>query len=217
MFAVKLICILFILEKVSSNEPPKVSVTPQKMIQKAGQQAFFSCVLNKGSQPVQFDWFKNDENLKPSQTIAIETSKKSSNLILESVVLANSANYSCRASNPFGSDHSTSILLVEGSPQWLVKPSSMRVGPEERFNIQCSGMGHPTPSVTWKKQINEEWLDLFEATSAFNKISPNEISGHKLIKEKDEGKYGCEISNGINPSLWSEFVIKISGKKSYFG
>lgn len=121
-------------------------------------------------------------------------------------------------------------MFWSGPPQWQSKPTDLRVGPREKFNIKCSGIGHPDPSVLWRKQIGlfirqtnwfdlipvyligSEWQDLFESTGIFTKISSTEISGHQLVKERDEGKYGCEITNGINPSLWTEFMIKISGK-----
>lgn len=64
--------------------------------------------------------------------------------------------------------------------------------------------------------IDGKWQDLLEFTNSFDKISPNEISGRQLVKERDEGNYGCEVSNGISPSLWSEFSIRISGKLSHF-
>lgn len=65
--------------------------------------------------------------------------------------------------------------------------------------------------------LDSEWKDLFESTGVFTKISPNEITGHQLVKERDEGMYGCEVSNGINPNLWAEFRIEISGKNHNFG
>ncbi|XP_074595941.1 cell adhesion molecule Dscam2-like [Brevipalpus obovatus] len=99
-----------------------------------------------------------------------------------------------------------------GPPQWLSKPIDMQVGPKEHFNIKCEGIGYPLPSIHWKKLIDSEWRDLFESSNTFTKISSTETTGHQLIKEKDEGKYGCEVSNGINPSLWTEFMIKVSGE-----
>lgn len=51
------------------------------------------------------------------------------------------------------------IFSQKGSPQWLVKPMDMLVGPRERFNIQCSGIGYPLPSVSWKKQIGESFKE----------------------------------------------------------
>lgn len=73
-------------------------------------------------------------------------------------------------------------------------------------------------SLTWIiLSADSEWQDLFESSNTFIRITPNEITGDQLIKERDEGKYGCEVSNGINPSLWSEFMIKISGKMIHFG
>lgn len=59
------------------------------------------------------------------------------------------------------------------------------------------------------------WVNIFDGTTPFIVNSDHEIVAQKLIKEKDEGKYACEISNGISPDLWTEFVIRISGK-SFF-
>ncbi|XP_074604101.1 CAVP-target protein-like [Brevipalpus obovatus] len=151
-------------------------------------------------------------SLVPPRNIEIDTSKRSSDLILESLSISDTGNYTCRASNSFGFDQSISHLIVEGSPQWLSKPNDMRIGPKERFNIQCSGIGYPNPTVLWKRKIDSEWKDLFESSNVFTRISPTEINGYQLVKERDEGKYRCEVSNGINPSLWTEFRIEISGK-----
>ncbi|XP_074605146.1 cell adhesion molecule Dscam1-like [Brevipalpus obovatus] len=211
----KLFWVLYVLNCANSNESPRVSLNPQKLVQKAGQQTYFSCLLQKGSLPVQFEWLHDEKFIQSSPNIVIDSSKKSSNLIFESLSASNAGNYTCRASNNFGSDVSTSNLIVEGPPQWQAKPSDIRVGPKERFNIQCIGIGHPSPTVIWKKQIDSEWRDLSESSNVFSKISPTEIAGNQLNKEKDEGKYGCEISNGINPSLWTEFMIKVSGKTSF--
>ncbi|XP_074593981.1 cell adhesion molecule Dscam1-like [Brevipalpus obovatus] len=207
-----LLLILFAIKIVNSNESPKISLKPPKSMQKAEQQTDFSCVLQKGSLPVQFEWLKDGKIIQTSSKIEVDTSKKSSDLLLQSLAMSDAGNYTCRASNSFGSDQSTSQLIVEGSPQWLLKPVDILVGPIENFKIQCSGIGYPLPSVSWKKQIDSEWQDLFESSNIFTRITSTEITGHKLVKEKDEGRYGCEVSNGINPSLWTEFMIKVSGK-----
>ncbi|XP_074605158.1 cell adhesion molecule Dscam1-like [Brevipalpus obovatus] len=206
------LCALSVLACVVCDELPKVSLNPQKLVQKSGQETSFSCVLRRGSLPVRFEWLYNDRSMEPSSKIQIESTTKSSTLILESLTILNAGNYTCRASNSFGFDQSTSNLIVEGPPQWQSKPVDLRIGPKERFNIKCSGIGHPVPSVSWRKQIGSEWRDLLESSNVFTKISSAEITGNQLIKEKDEGKYGCEVSNGIKPSLWTEFMIQVSGK-----
>lgn len=96
-------------------EPPKISLKPQKLIQKAGQQTDFSCILQKGNLPVQFEWLKDGKSIQTSTNIEIDTSKKSSALILQSLTMSEGGNYTCRASNSFGFDQSTSHLVVEGS------------------------------------------------------------------------------------------------------
>ncbi|XP_074605134.1 CAVP-target protein-like [Brevipalpus obovatus] len=210
-----LVCILSVLSRINANEAPKVSLNSERLVQKSGQRSYISCVLQGGSVPVHFEWLKDGKTVQTSRNIEIDISKKMSALILESLSMSDAGNYTCRASNSFGSHQATSHLVIEGPPQWQAKPSDIRVGPKERFNIQCIGIGHPSPTVIWKKQIDSEWRDLLESSNVFSRISPTEIAGNQLNKEKDEGKYGCEVSNGINPSLWTEFMIKVSGKLFY--
>ncbi|XP_074605175.1 cell adhesion molecule Dscam1-like isoform X2 [Brevipalpus obovatus] len=210
-----LLVIIFVLSQIylaSSNEQPKITPLQARIHLKLGKKASFACVLEEGSLPVDYVWSKGNNVISSSEHTAIESYKGISSLIIKSIEIQDSGNYTCRATNQFGSDSSTSQLIVEGPPIWLKKPADVRVGPKERVNIECNGIGYPSPSVSWRKQIDSEWRDLFESTNIFTKVSPTEIAGNQLIKEKDEGKYGCEVSNGINPSLWTEFKIKVSGK-----
>ncbi|XP_074593968.1 cell adhesion molecule Dscam1-like [Brevipalpus obovatus] len=213
---IQLIWVFALFHLSSSNERPKISPTPPKILLKTGEMASFTCILQKGSLPVEIEWLKGNNIIRSSSNAVIEKNQRTSNLIIQSITISDSGNYTCKVSNSFGSDISTSQLIVEGPPQWLSKPQDMRVGPKERFTIKCSGIGHPSPTITWKRQIDSSWKDLFDSSSVFTKISPTEISGSQLMKERDEGKYGCEVSNGINPNLWTEFQIQVSGKTVAF-
>ncbi|XP_074605187.1 cell adhesion molecule Dscam1-like [Brevipalpus obovatus] len=209
-----IILILSDIYLVNSSETPKITPLQSRMHLKVGKKASLACILEEGSLPVDFVWLKGDNVISLSGNAKIESYKDISKLILQSVEIQDSDNYTCRATNQFGFGSSTSLLVVEGPPIWLKKPGDIRVGPGENLNIECSGNGYPSPSISWKKQIDSEWRDLLESSNVFSRISPTEIAGNQLNKEKDEGKYGCEVSNGINPSLWTEFMIKVSGKTS---
>ncbi|XP_074605114.1 protein turtle homolog B-like [Brevipalpus obovatus] len=206
------ICLLSMLSISRSQDIPEISLNHQKLTQKVGKPAHFLCSLEKGNLPVTFEWLKDGVLLKSSPKIAIGTSERISSLTLESAARSDAGNYTCRALNSFGSRISTASLLVEGPPQWLSKPIDIRVGPKEKFSLKCSGVAHPSPTTSWKKLIDSEWQDLFASTTNFIRISSTEISCSQLVKERDEGKYGCEISNGMNPNLWVEFKIEVSGK-----
>lgn len=56
-----------------------------------------------------------------------------------------------------------------------------------------------------------EWIELFETQTSFRKVSEGEIEA-ALLNKGDEGLYGCELSNGIEPNLWTQFQVKLSGK-----
>ncbi|XP_074605117.1 cell adhesion molecule Dscam1-like [Brevipalpus obovatus] len=198
----------------NESERPKINTVRPRIVLKAGKQASLTCVLEEGSLPIDFEWLNGNSVIRSSKNMVVDKSQRTSSLIIKSISISDTGNYTCKASNQFGSDISTSQLIVEGPPQWLSKPQDMRVGPKERFTIKCSGIGHPSPAITWKRQIDSSWKDLFDSSSVFTKISSTEISGSQLMKERDEGKYGCEVSNGINPNLWTEFQIQVSGKNS---
>lgn len=96
-------------------DAPEISLNNMKLAEKVGRPAYFVCSLRRGSTPVSFEWLKDDQLLKSSPKIAIGTSEKASSLMLESVSVSDAGNYTCRASNNFGSKISTASLLVEGS------------------------------------------------------------------------------------------------------
>ena len=76
--------------------------------------ASFTCILAKGGLPVEFEWVKGDDVVQSSKNIVIEKNQRTSSLIIQSVMISNSGNYTCKATNAFGSDMFTSQLIVEG-------------------------------------------------------------------------------------------------------
>lgn len=81
---------------------------------KVGKKASLACILEEGSLPVDFVWSKGDNMISTSGNAKIESYKDISKLILQSVEIQDSGNYTCRANNQFGFDSSTSLLMVEG-------------------------------------------------------------------------------------------------------
>lgn len=98
-----------------STELPGISLEPQKLIQKVGGKASFTCILTEESVSIKFEWLKNGQILHPSPKIGIGSSEWSSTLVLKSISALDAGNYTCRASNSQGSSQSNSILVVEGN------------------------------------------------------------------------------------------------------
>ena len=76
-----------------------------------------SCAIERGSQPLFFQWHKNGHSInKQSNQIQINSlGNKQSILTIEKVTSNDSGNYTCEVKNAFGEDTFTSQLIVRGT------------------------------------------------------------------------------------------------------
>ena len=73
------------------------------------------CTVEKGSDPLFFQWSVNGNNIKTSEThYKINDFKRFSTLTIEKLEPKDSANYGCVVSNQFGSDSQNILLTVKG-------------------------------------------------------------------------------------------------------
>ena len=74
------------------------------------------CTVQKGSEPLRFEWSKNGEKIIPSSDMnhKIDSFERYSTLTIKSLDRKDSANYGCVVSNDFGSDAQNILLTVEG-------------------------------------------------------------------------------------------------------
>ena len=73
------------------------------------------CTVEKGSDPLFFQWSKNGNNIKGSEIhYKIDDFKRFSTLTIEKLEPKDSANYGCVVSNQFGSDSQNTLLTVKG-------------------------------------------------------------------------------------------------------
>ena len=77
------------------------------------------CAVERGSQPLFFQWFKNGQQInKQSDDFKItSSSERDSILNIKKVTSNDSGNYTCEVKNAFGEDTFTSQLIVRGTNQ----------------------------------------------------------------------------------------------------
>ena len=100
----------------SSFLAPKLS--PQLNSKNQSEGTYFSilCTVEKGSDPLFFEWSINGEKVKttPEVSYKIENNKRISIFQIENINRKDSANYGCVVSNQFGSDSQNILLTVKG-------------------------------------------------------------------------------------------------------
>lgn len=129
--------------------------------------------MQEGSLPAHFEWFKEDVPIQTSKRLIVDSSQRGTDLVLKSLESSDSGKYGCKVSNEFGTDSFATDLIIEGElifksyvkfinlltdeyslgpPRWSVKPTDVRIGPNDMVNIKCMGIGYPMPKTIWKRQ-----------------------------------------------------------------
>ena len=85
-------------------------LVPRKLIE--NQDIKLNCDLLKGSKPVKFGWFFDDEPIKENERLQIETRRDASSLTIRELSVDSVGKYKCLASNDQGSDQQTATLYV---------------------------------------------------------------------------------------------------------
>lgn len=162
-------------------------------------------------------WYHNSENISPKSNKRYRILPKA--LEISDLVISDSGEYACHASNDFGfiwgnttlkvvnneDDYATPkpekdfLKDVEGKPQWsqkkddvnlLVRPATGSV------NMRCDVRGYPTPTITWFK--NGEQV----------KADGRKYQMHRWVLTisdlgmDDKGEYMCFVSNEYGTISW---------------
>ncbi|CAL1281289.1 unnamed protein product [Larinioides sclopetarius] len=166
------------------------------------------CLAVSKSKPINFVWLKNGlEISKPDKNVKIKNDSEFSVLIMDPVSLEDNANYTCKASNTFGSDQHTAYLNVKAPPKWLDIPKDIITTAGESVTISCFASGSPSPRIKFRKIADKIGISA-SLNSKFPAI--NETSNHLKISAvsfEDAGLYECTADNGISPKIKSNFSI----------
>lgn len=74
-----------------------------------------TCTVSKGDLPIEISWFRGDERIVNGQHgVSVSTSKRSSQLSIESVAHDNQGVYTCTVKNIAGSVNHSAELTVNG-------------------------------------------------------------------------------------------------------
>ena len=108
-------CIIYCLFIASSSQAiaPKLLDLPKQISLSENRSHIFSCTLSSGSQPIDFEWLKDHRPLLPSiDRYKIDTVDDLSSLTVRRAQPSDAGLFTCKATNQFGSDSTSSQLLI---------------------------------------------------------------------------------------------------------
>nr|XP_054769474.1 hemicentin-1-like [Lytechinus pictus] len=171
---------------VTYQEPPRIKMTQYRYLTPPSQKATLSCPTN-GIPPPEITWFKGERDLS---RVTYTRIWPNGDLDIMGVQDSDSGSYTCMASNDAGFDTETVHLEVGSSPIILQPPIDLGVNYGMNVSVTCIAMGHPAPTVTWRK-VGQSHL------AANPRITMNE-EGNLFIRDmqvEDSGTYVCVAHN----------------------
>lgn len=194
-----------------------------------GMRASVVCSVTAGDPPVTLSWFKdgipiesgtNDNSI---QIVAI--TEFVSSLIINRLDRRFSGNYTCQASTEVGSVNHTARMTVRFRPIWLLKPTNMAAVAGNGLRLDCLADGYPHPVIRWKVSRKDPFITSSSSSANGNGASPIAILSSprihvlengsliiKTVQTSDQGRYVCELSNGIGKSQESAADIVVYEK-----
>ncbi|RWS05570.1 Down syndrome cell adhesion molecule-like protein Dscam2 [Dinothrombium tinctorium] len=186
--------------KVSVKDSPKIIPMPVLPPFTEGARFGAVCIIQKGTEPLRFEWFKNKEKITDLMpNIQIDSTNVMSTLTINSVKREDAANYTCVVQNSFGKDSQTIALSVKASPKWLKEPESANVITGEDIALYCEADGFPLPAIRWMKGDTE--------------LSNEKQLNLKRVSSSDSGSYKCIAENGHDTPLVKVISVTVFGKK----
>ncbi|XP_030636803.1 secreted immunoglobulin domain 4 [Chanos chanos] len=184
--AVFILCIL--LHTVWAQSPV-LSIEPRGAAVRQGESASFRCRVVSGSQPVQLEWKKtNNQPLGDN----VKVGPDGSVLTIANVRPANQGAYRCIATNAHGKATITASLTIKQSPKVRVTPASpvqVRVG--GTVSLECHASGKPRPSIQWYKQEGGSERSLV-ATATTDTTATLKVV---VTRQGEAGTYVCRAQN----------------------
>ncbi|CAG5125030.1 unnamed protein product, partial [Candidula unifasciata] len=176
---------------IEPRDPPVIELYPDsQQVRPTGSSALFQCRVVGGIPAPVVTWtrasgreFTSRTEIKPDMGVIMFTS----------LTAAEQGEYLCSATNEVGTVTATASLRVEGPPTIEITPGKYITSiAGERVNIECVGIGDPTPSVIWRSEQRRRSDVLPEAYDA----GPGTARLlFESIQKGDEGQYICVATN----------------------
>ncbi|GFR22302.1 basement membrane-specific heparan sulfate proteoglycan core protein [Trichonephila clavata] len=194
-----------------SKDAPKIQSFsfPENVVER--NMVSVTCIVATKTKPVTFTWLKDNIEINAlEESIRFSTLDEVSVLIIDSVALENSGNYTCSATNSAGNDKFTTSLKVKASPKWIEQPLDLITTIGTTVTVRCLASGSPEPIIQWTKKDGSKTVNVNPTASTDTKDSS--LLRLSPVSYEDAGVYECMADNGIPPVITSNFTLTIRGR-----
>ncbi|KAK6620095.1 hypothetical protein RUM44_006495 [Polyplax serrata] len=186
------------LGKSGGSVPPRYHERVSPAPVREGETAVLTCT-SQGYPPPQYTWFKvhpTNGHLEPVAT----TEKKHIRegvLIMQNAGLSDSGRYVCVANNSLGSERVELQLTVLVPISVHLTPQRVTVDLSQDTTLTCSVTGHPSPTITWRK----DGLPIRNVSHRVRITGENSsrLEVSRMVRE-DKGMYQCFAKNDYEMS-----------------
>ncbi|KAL0892915.1 hypothetical protein ABMA27_014593 [Loxostege sticticalis] len=183
--------------RLDVHKPPKIASFhfPEELEVGGSTQA--SCSLVSGDKPIQFTWHK--DNLPIPSVLKVEQKNMDffTILIIQDLTSAHSGEYTCKATNDFGTVSHSAALVVKEPPTWVWRAQNTSVSAGASLLLPCSAKGQPSPRISWEYSSDgENWRHVL-----WGQAEPVDASGGSILSDgtvwlrastpEHEGWYRC--------------------------
>ncbi|XP_049514071.1 hemicentin-1 [Dermacentor silvarum] len=176
-----------------------------------GEQILVSCaVRNAATGPHRMTWLKDGKALEKSDRVSVSAQfKGTAAIMIADLRPEDVGNYTCVASNAFGSDSFTAALVVQGPPKIREFKFPADISPGETALVGCviaKGSAGPF-ELSWLK----DGRPLSSSGSPRTAVSPNKGGPASTltivdVSAQDSGNYTCVARNAAGSDSFSAFL-----------
>ncbi|XP_066979346.1 cell adhesion molecule Dscam2-like isoform X3 [Macrobrachium rosenbergii] len=211
--------------QVSVLVPPRIEPFSFQDGLSEGMRTRVVCGVNQGDSPLKLEWLKDGRplSLGGPPDIQVKVIDEFSSVLAMTLTAAHSGRYTCRAHNEAAVVRFTASLSVHVPPTWVLEPMDARVSRGHALMIDCVARGHPDPSVTWKKKIdddpNSSGADAFRSVEMVSPRVVQQSNGSLYIARAEPdhaGTYLCHAANSVT-NLSKTITVAVNSAPYFTG
>ncbi|CAM1303010.1 Uncharacterised protein g3435 [Pycnogonum litorale] len=155
------------------------------------------------------EWMFNGKYLHFSKRISKKSKENKELILIKNAGSDDLGMYQCFASNKWETKQAAIQLeLGDYAPSFLQTFQSKTLQPGPSIQLECSGIGQPTPTIQWKR--NGKFLYDNDDVRIIERYDPSgSISSKIIIKDiqtKDGGEYYCVLRNSVGNQTHSNRI-----------